>query len=313
MAIPVGHSNRNVTVPWGTLPVYTYKPSHADPEQWGFLFVCHGTNSDANNYVNHGVPLADYLGVTVIAPEWPNVTMLYQHGGICDNNWDPLPQSQWTITSLPQLATWARTEDGVPDAPWAAIGHSAGGQFLSMAAAFYPFEEDNRPYRLVMANPSKHVLPYTGDFYTDGPGHEYVPYGMGLFYDTPQQEEAALRRYLSCQVSFLNGANDNFDNGNMDTSEEAMRQGPHRLARAQNVYAIGQSVAASLETHFEWRGLYIVPDVGHSASQMFRSYEAVRALGYDLVRRKYYVPAASGFTVRAQRSDGLVLGEAQIP
>ena len=55
--------------------------------------------------------------------------------------------------------------------------------------------------------------------------------------------------------------------GMLDESPPAMRQGPHRLAWGQNPYEAAHAMAAENGRPFEWR-LEIVPGVGHEDQKM---------------------------------------------
>src|SRR3546814_15764648 len=50
-------------------------------------------------------------------------------------------------------------------------------------------------------------------------------------------------------------------------SPEAMRQGPHRLARGRTYFRVARETAAAMGARFGWE-LVTVPDVGHSNGKL---------------------------------------------
>jgi len=77
----------------------------------------------------------------------------YQRGGIVHGA--VLPAASWTVNLTPRLVVWGRERQGLPELPYALIGHSAGAQFLSRVAAYGGSEAR----RIVIANPSTWVRP----------------------------------------------------------------------------------------------------------------------------------------------------------
>jgi hypothetical protein len=59
--------------------------------------------------------------------------------------------------------------------------------------------------------------------------------------------------------------------------ESATAQGANRYQRGLNTYKTAQALAQARGWPFNWK-LVEVPDVGHSASRMFRSEQAAAAL-----------------------------------
>jgi thioesterase domain-containing protein len=163
---------------------------------------------------------------------------------------------------VPRLVAWTRTLEQRPELPYALLGHSAGGQFLSRVVAFAPVAAT----RIVIADPSTWVLPSL-----DTP----APYGFGGVYD-PAQGEAALRRYLAAPVTVLLGQEDTGSH-NLATGDAAEAQGGTRVERGQNTFAQAEATARAHGWTFNWR-LALVPGVGHSARLIFGSTQALEAL-----------------------------------
>jgi pimeloyl-ACP methyl ester carboxylesterase len=263
VAIPPGSAEVTATIDGVTLPVFTYRPEGCAVS--GILLVFHGLHRDASGYRDDARPLADRLCMLVAAPlfdEHRFPTWRYQRGGIVHDG-KVEPEADWTVNVVPRLAAWVRAGEKRPDLPYALIGHSAGGQFLSRVAAFLPAGAT----RIVIANPSTWVLPSL-----DTP----APYGFGGVYDPPRGE-AALRRYLAAPVTVLLGQE---DTGSRDLAmgDAAEAQGGTRLERGQNAFRQAEAVAKANGWPFNWR-LAFVPGVGHSARLMFGSAQALEAWG----------------------------------
>jgi pimeloyl-ACP methyl ester carboxylesterase len=226
------------------------------------LLVFHGLDRNADQYRDHAHSLGDRLCAIIVAPLFSKEgfpTWRYQRGGIVSHG-VVQPEKDWTGQYVLDLVAWLRRQDGA--LPYALIGHSAGGQFLSRVAAFTP--TDAR--RIVIANPSTYVLPSL-----DAP----APYGMGGVYPANKAEEE-LRRYLRAPVTIFLGAADQGD-ANRDDSREAMQQGVTRYERGLNTFHAARAMAQTKGWTFGWR-LVEVPGVGHSATKMFASPQALDAL-----------------------------------
>lgn len=183
------------------------------------------------------------------------------------------------------------------------VGHSAGGQFTQryafsstidyylpgrislkyvvMNPSSYVYPNSYRPHPLF---PRQFVIPYRienarrvmkEEFLVSAGScpYSYNEYKYGL--DAPN---AYLNRtdiyeliasYPFKNLYYLAGTTDNEDVNEMDSSCEAMTQGPHRYARAEAFFD-------SMNQFFPYNihQFVAVPGVGHSGSQMIRSEEA---------------------------------------
>jgi pimeloyl-ACP methyl ester carboxylesterase len=259
--IPPGSGHQVADLGGVRLTIYTYRPQCADPT---ILLVFHGLNRNADRYRDHARSLGDRLCMLVVAPKFDKErfpTWRYQRGGIVDRHGVVQPPERWTGRLVLQLVAWLRTQEGRPLA-YSMIGHSAGGQFLSRVAAFIP----NEARRMVVANPSTWVFPSVG---VD------APYGLRRAYSRGEAD-ARLRRYLAAPVTVFLGQEDEGDR-NRNDSDEAVAQGETRHDRGLNVFAAARKAAQTTGAPLNWR-LVELPGVGHSASKMFSSREALDAL-----------------------------------
>jgi pimeloyl-ACP methyl ester carboxylesterase len=243
-----------------SMSIFTYRPDCPNPS---LLLVFHGANRQPQLSRNSARSLADRLCMLVVAPLFDKErfpSWSYQRGGITrkDAVRDP---HRWTGHIVHELVAWVRKQEQ-RDMDYSLIGHSAGGQFLSRVAAFVPTDAK----RIVIANPSTHVIPNL---------NVEAPFGMGKVY-SGSGAEAKLRRYLEQPVTIFLGTADLGDE-NRNDGPAARVQGITRYERGLNVYKAGQTLASSRGWKFNWR-LVEVPGVGHSSNRMFSSKEAVEAL-----------------------------------
>src|SRR5262249_47793189 len=139
-------------------------------------------------------------------------------------------------------------------------------QFLSRAAAYFPPED---VYRIVIANPSVHVMPSL---------EEAVPYGFDGIFERDQRAER-LRTYLRQRITIFLGQEDTGSRLLVD-DEPAWSQGGNRYERGKKVFATARSIAKQSGWTFNWR-LIEVPGVGHSSRDMLNSPQALDALGLE--------------------------------
>lgn len=260
--IPPGYGQETVDVDGVPLQVFTYRPAGCAIS--GLLLVFHGLDRNAADYRSDAVGLGQRLCRLVAAPLFDEArfpTWRYQHGGIVHGGVVQPPDS-WTVNLVPHLVALILRQESRADLPYALIGHSAGGQFLSRVAAF----GQSQATEIVIANPFTWVRPSLD---------VAAPYGFGGVYP-PGQGEAALRRYLAAPVTVLLGQED-VGSRNLSATEEAEAQGSTRLERGKTVFQEAERAAHLHGWAFNWR-LAMVPGVGHSAARMFNSEQALGAL-----------------------------------
>jgi dienelactone hydrolase len=261
LAAPIepGSGHQTAALDGTKLEVFTYRPAGCAPT--GFLLVFHGIGRNADGYRDHARPLADRLCLIVAAPLFDEArfpSWRYQRGGIVHDH-VLQPQADWTGEMVPRLAAWLRANQGPPGMPYALLGHSAGAQFLGRVAAYTPTEAT----RIVLANPSTYVLPSLE--------HD-PPYGFRGLPDA----ESLLRRYLALPLTVLLGEADVLSKDLADDAA-ARAQGATRLERGRRTFAMAQAAAEQHGWPLNWR-LLTVPFVGHDATAMFASPQAVQAM-----------------------------------
>ena len=91
-----------------------------------------------------------------------------------------------------------------------------------------------------------------------------LPYGLS---DLPIGEKT-LKAALDTPLTIMLGEKDDDPNSiDLRLTDEAMAQGPHRLARGLRFVEVAQSAAISLDCAFRWHSR-IIPRIGHSDRSM---------------------------------------------
>jgi pimeloyl-ACP methyl ester carboxylesterase len=247
-----------------TLEVHTYKP--ASYQGGPILFVIHGQGRNADGYRDYGIPLAERHGALVIAPQldatrYPGER--FQRGGVLRSG-KLAPREEWTYAVIPALADLVRRLEGRPDLPYSLIGHSAGGQFAIRLAAMMP----GQAQRIVAANPGSLLFPTRG-----------ARWGYGFGGLPPElASDEVLRAFLAAPFTLLLGTSDTGrEDADLDRSEPAMAQGPHRFARGHACFQAAQTLARQRGWTFNWK-LLEVAGTGHSGKDMIGSSQASAAL-----------------------------------
>lgn len=254
--LPPGMARVTAEVSGKTIDVFTYKP--ASYKDGPLIVVFHGSLRNADEYRNDARAMGDRFGVLIAAPKFDERQFgqgKYQQGGLMRDG-KPTRDNEWTWTLVPKIVDAIRKREGRPDMPYYLVGHSAGGQFLSRLAGFVPTEAR----RIVVSNPSTHLFPTRELNY---------PYGLGGLPDL-LSDEKRIRRYLACPVTIYLGTADTERDEDLDTSDEADRQGRSRLERGRNAFRTGLALAKANGWEFGWR-LVEAPGVGHDHIAMFNA------------------------------------------
>lgn len=269
--LPTGAGKITVEIDGTPIEVHTYKPRRY--AGGALLLTLHGVGRNAAGYRNHATPLAERHGFLVAAPLFDRArfpTWRYQAGGVvrsanqrASGTLEPEPEEQWTGRLLLRIVEAIRTIESTPTLAYYLLGHSAGGQALTRVAGLMP----TGARRIIIANPGSYLWPARDLRFPDG------------FGDLPERwsNDEALRRYLAQPVTLLLGTADIHQDADLVMRAGAVAQGANRLERGTNTYRAAQALAQARGWEFNWR-LVEVPNVGHSAAQMFRSDAAMAAL-----------------------------------
>lgn len=272
------------------------------------VIVLHGTNSNSGDYFSRMIRAADDEGVTeqtlIIAPTFLEAPELARPGELywldgSGSSWERGDPSSTPETSpvssfdvIDKLISILANRATFPNLDViAVVGHSAGGQFAQRYAAggqaptLYP----DHGFVFVAANPSSFMYldrlrPVSGSttaFEIPSTTCRFNDYRYGMDYMNPYMDETAkatiVEQYLQRFVVYLQGQEDDDPaDTTLDTSCRAMAQGPHRLARG-TAYANYIELYHPINAH----RLLLVPGVGHSSTDMFRSPEGRSVIFVD--------------------------------
>ena len=243
---------------WSDAPAITlhcYRPEAVAPDA-PVVLVQHGVLRNGEDYRDFWVAAANRYGLQIIAPTfsdelWPGVES-YNNGNVWMQDGCVRDAAQWSYSAIPALVHALEQHGVLQDQPIYLFGHSAGGQFVhrlvsTLGAARFA--------GIAAGNPGWYTLPDAG-----------LPFPEGLAQiGLPTQ---ALERLLTTPLVILAGDRDNDTNApHLPAEPAALRQGPHRFARAQHYYVAGQRAAQQLGVPLAWQ-LHVVPGIGHDGEAM---------------------------------------------
>ena len=233
----------------------TYRPYGYTPDR-PVVIVQHGVLRNGDDYRDFWIPAADKHKVLIVAPTfsneiWPGVES-YNNGRVFTPGGNVRPVAGWTYV-LPQriFADLREAEITTTDQAYL-FGHSAGGQFVHRLMS----SQSHEPFKAVTAgNPGWYTLPTFDHPYPEGLD------GVGL-------TEDHLLRLLAYPLTLLAGDQDIVTKDpNLPSEPAALRQGPHRYARAQHYFEAGRREAERRGVPFNWK-LISVPGIGHDGKAM---------------------------------------------
>ena len=237
------------------ITLHCYRPA-AVQDAAPVVLVQHGVLRNGDDYRDFWIPAADRYGLQIVAPtfgneHWPGVES-YNNGSVWDDDGELRSREYWAYQAVIRLAQELRQQGIMCGQPLYLFGHSAGGQFvhrLISTLGAYGFAG------IVAANPGWYTLPDAALSFPEGLA------GIGL-------PDDALPRLLRTPLVILAGDCDtNTTDPNLPSEPAALRQGPHRFARARHYYAAGQAAARHLNMPFAWQ-LHEVAGIGHDGEAM---------------------------------------------
>jgi hypothetical protein len=265
-AVPEGTHQQVINLGDVNFEVFTFRPKNCTPV--AMLLVFHGLHRGVLDNLEDLHKISSELCLVEAVPLFDEQRFpgwRYQKGGVAYHG-RILPADQWTGNFVLRLIDWIRQGQGDPNLPYILIGHSAGGQFLSRFAAYMP----SQALRIVIANPSTHVLPSLD---VD------PPFGFRGLYPRAD-EESALRNYLARPITLVLGKDDVGDK-DRDDEPAAVAQGKNRYQRGMNTFRAAQAEASRRGWPCQWQ-LIELPGVGHSTDEVWGS-KAIKQILRDAI------------------------------
>ncbi|NIX77313.1 alpha/beta hydrolase [Microvirga terricola] len=240
------------------IEVNFYRPAAHGPDD-PVVIVQHGMLRNGDEYRDFWIPAAEKHRILIAAPTFSDEhypkSESYNNGLVIRDDGDVRPYENW-LYSVPGRVFAALRKGGVTRRSQARLfGHSAGGQFAHRMLA----TQGHESFEAVIAgNPGWYTLPTLQHDFPEGIGR------IGL-------DEKALVRWLAYPMTIFAGDQDiSTDDPNLPAQAEALRQGPHRYARAHFVYDFGRREAERLGLPFRWQ-LVRVEGIGHDGAAMSRA------------------------------------------
>lgn len=231
--------------------VYFYRPQSFRPNG-RILMVVHGQSRNADRYRDYFVEAAEKYGVLVLAPEFARQiyrgSRQFNLGNIKSRAGNFLPQSIRSFLVIDRVFDQAREQLGFNQQQYSLFGHSAGSQFV---------------HRMLLFSPSENIIAAVAanaGWYTEPDIEIDFPYGMG---NTLEVDTKLRRSFAKKLIIMLGEDDDNENHRSLRTTDEAMVQGLHRLARGRNFYRRAKGIAEKLGLPFKWQ-LKVIPGVGHN-------------------------------------------------
>ena len=242
------------------LRVWTYRPAGVDPATAPILIVMHGVRRDADRYLAQWRDPAQACGFIVAAPEFDRgafpTSREYNLGHIAERGGTDLrPRPRWSFAAIEPLFDAVVARLGGSQREYTLYGHSAGSQFVHR---FMLLQRETRAARFLAANAGWYTLPSFAFDY---------PFGLNGTDLGSEDLKAALARDV---VILLGDRDTDPTDPNLNTSEWAMQQGEHRLARGHYFHRFGRDVAQREGWAFSW-SVREVPGVAHDNGGMARA------------------------------------------
>ena len=220
------------------------------------IMVIHGMGRTAARYRDRWVDAADLHGALILAPEFSREhypgSRQFNLGNMRHRNGSDRPRSEWSFPVIDRVFLTARKKFLAWRNRYHLFGHSAGAQFVHRKILFAPSKYIDQA---VAANAGWYTMPVT---------REDFPYGLGGL----SPESVRLKQALGRRLTIMLGTDDSDpDHRSLRRTQEALRQGPHRLARGHHFFKAAVEQAKRLEISLAWT-LREVPGVAHSGRQM---------------------------------------------
>ena len=239
------------------IDVYTFLPDSIN-KNLAVVFVMHGNNRNGKEYCFEWVETAQKHQLLLICPNFDELNYPgsenYQLGGMIQEG-EFIDSTKWTFNVIDSIFLFLQHNAVTFKKEYGVYGHSGGGQFVHRYAEF------TRP------SSAKSIITANSGWYTRIDTAEIFPYG---FKDSPVTK-SDIEKILNLPIVILLGEMDTDPNSSsLRKTEEAMRQGKHRLERGNFFFNEAKNYSIKNDISFNWK-LQTVPNIGHSNKGMSSS------------------------------------------
>ncbi len=229
------------------------------------LFVMHGNDRNAKDYISAWIPHIKNKNIIVVAPRFDKRNYRYffllesaNSSGVINNN-----SNDYINSSISSFYNFFKSKFSLNTNKYMMFGHSAGAQFTHR---YMLFSNDKRISNAVVANAGWYTFLNGADF----------PYGIN---NSPIDiTPSDIRWFMSNRSTLLIGGND-ISLNDVNSSRGAINQGRTRLDRANNYFNVMIDIADKENIPLRWT-YKVVDRVGHDYKKM--TFQAAKILLQDV-------------------------------
>lgn len=229
------------------------------------LFVMHGNDRNAKDYISAWIPHIKNKNIIVVAPRFDKRNYRYffllesaNSSGVINNN-----SNDYINSSISSFYNFFKSKFSLNTNKYMMFGHSAGAQFTHR---YMLLSNDKRISNAVVANAGWYTFLNGADF----------PYGIN---NSPIDITSSdIRWFMSNRSTLLIGGND-ISLNDVNSSRGAINQGRTRLDRANNYFNVMIDIADKENIPLRWT-YKVVDRVGHDYKKM--TFQAAKILLQDV-------------------------------
>jgi pimeloyl-ACP methyl ester carboxylesterase len=229
------------------------------------LFVMHGNDRNAKDYISAWIPHIKNKNIIVVAPRFDKRNYRYffllesaNSSGVINNN-----SNDYINSSISSFYNFFQSKFSLNTNKYMMFGHSAGAQFTHR---YMLLSNDKRISNAVVANAGWYTFLNGADF----------PYGIN---NSPIDiTPSDIRWFMSNRSTLLIGGND-ISLNDVNSSRGAINQGRTRLDRANNYFNVMIDIADKENIPLRWT-YKVVDRVGHDYKKM--TFQAAKILLQDV-------------------------------
>lgn len=225
------------------LSYYTYLPNQIN-DSMQVMFVMHGTDRNAMDYLDAWKDFADANNYLIVAPEFLEVvkeeTFDYQEGNVWNQQHEWNQKEDWAFATVERIFSELKINNSLVADSFLIFGHSAGAQFV---------------HRMVLFMPESHIkmaFAANAGWYTFPNYEEKFPYGLMNTSIKDQTLSMAFQKKLFVLLGEEDKAKDH-----LRQTKNANKQGKTRVARGSKFFNFSREKAKSHQIVFNWQSMVI--------------------------------------------------------